>query len=50
MALENEDSEALRKTRAEEGRSVDPAEIEGLSPEEILNYVLRQHRLRAPRQ
>ena len=37
MALENEASEALRKARAQEGRSVDPAEIEGLSPEDILN-------------
>ena len=37
MALENEESEALRKARAQEGRSVDPAEIEGLSPEDILN-------------
>ncbi|MCC9626739.1 DNA-directed RNA polymerase subunit beta [Thalassospira sp. MA62] len=38
MALENEESEALRAQRAEEGRSVDPSEIEGLTPEEILNY------------
>lgn len=38
MALENEESQALRAQRAEEGRSVDPSEIEGLTPEEILNY------------
>ena len=38
MALENEESEKLRAQRAEEGRSVDPSEIEGLTPEEILNY------------
>ncbi|MBO6805146.1 MAG: DNA-directed RNA polymerase subunit beta, partial [Thalassospira sp.] len=38
MALENEESEQLRAQRAEEGRSVDPSEIEGLTPEEILNY------------
>lgn len=38
MALENEESQLLRAQRAEEGRSVDPSEIEGLTPEEILNY------------
>ncbi|MEQ5774867.1 MULTISPECIES: DNA-directed RNA polymerase subunit beta [unclassified Thalassospira] len=38
MALENEESQQLRAQRAEEGRSVDPSEIEGLTPEEILNY------------
>jgi len=38
MALDNAATEALRAERAAEGRAVQPAEIVGMSPEEILDY------------
>ncbi|MBF0130952.1 MAG: DNA-directed RNA polymerase subunit beta, partial [Alphaproteobacteria bacterium] len=37
-ALLSAESEALRASRASEGRSVDPAELRGMTGEEILNY------------
>ncbi len=38
MALDSAATEALRAERVKEGRTVDTAEISGMSPEEILNY------------
>ena len=38
MALDSGDTEALRATRAEEGKSLLPYEAQGMSKEEILNY------------
>jgi DNA-directed RNA polymerase subunit beta len=38
MALDSAESEALRNERKTEGRSVDPAEVTGMSAEEILDY------------
>ncbi len=38
MALDSGKTERLRAERAEEGRTLDPEEVTGLSPEEILDY------------
>jgi len=42
MALDGADTEALRAEREKEGRSVDPSELTGMSPEEILGYFYNQ--------
>lgn len=38
MALDDDRTEALRRQRAEEGRGVDPSEVTGMSPEDILAF------------
>ncbi len=38
MALDGDATERLRAERAEEGRTLDPEEVSGLSPEEVLDY------------
>ncbi|MFO1127015.1 MAG: DNA-directed RNA polymerase subunit beta [Rhodospirillales bacterium] len=38
MALESAETEALRQARAAEGRSLEPGEIVGMSPEQLLDY------------
>ncbi len=38
MALDSPETAALRKARAEEGKSLDPSEVRGMSTEAILDY------------
>jgi len=42
MALDGAATETLRAERAKEGKPLDPAEVTGMSPEEILNYFYDQ--------
>ncbi len=42
MALESGATQALRAERAKDGKPLDPTEITGMSPEEILNYFYDQ--------
>ena len=42
MALDNEETEKLRPQRASAGKTVDPNEATGMTPEDILNYFYKK--------